>query len=134
MYNPGKIITILALFVLLITAPILLNIGKASEPPAPSLDTAAIEQLDEKQCIESTEFMRKHHPKLLSDWREQAVREGETEYISSSGETWEMSLENNCLQCHSNRSEFCDSCHTYTAVELYCWDCHDGAKGAGAAK
>ena len=98
MYNPGKIITILALFVLLITAPILLNIGKASEPPAPSLDTAAIEQLDEKQCIESKEFMRKHHPKLLSDWREQAVREGETEYISSSGETWEMSLENNCLQ------------------------------------
>ena len=134
MYNPGKIITILALFVLLITAPILLNIGKASEPPAPSLDTTAIEQLDEKQCIESTEFMRTHHPKLLSDWREQAVREGETEYISSSGAAWEMSLENNCLQCHSNRSEFCDSCHTYTAVELYCWDCHDGTKGAGAAK
>jgi len=59
MYNPGKIITILVLFVLLITAPILLNIGKASEPPAPSLDTAAIEQLDEKQCIESKEFMQR---------------------------------------------------------------------------
>ncbi|MGB4303303.1 MAG: sulfate reduction electron transfer complex DsrMKJOP subunit DsrJ [Syntrophomonadaceae bacterium] len=126
MYNGGKIITGLVIFVLLISAPFLLNVGQANELPEISLDTPAINQLSEKQCVESVEFMRSQHPQLLNDWRDQVVREGESIYVSSSGERYEMSLDNNCLQCHSNQSQFCDACHTYTSVELYCWDCHGG--------
>lgn len=126
MYNGGKIITGLIIFVLLISAPFLLNVGQANELPDISLDTPAINQLSEKQCVESVEFMRSQHPQLLNDWRDHVVREGESIYVSSSGERYEMSLDNNCLQCHSNQSQFCDACHTYTSVELYCWDCHGG--------
>lgn len=126
MYNGGKIITGLIIFVLLISAPFLLNVGQANELPDISLDTPAINQLSEKQCVESVEFMRSQHPQLLNDWRDQVVREGESIYVSSSGKMYEMSLDNNCLQCHSNQSQFCDACHTYTSVELYCWDCHGG--------
>lgn len=126
MYNGGKIITGLVIFVLLISAPFLLNVGQANELPEISLDTPAINQLSEKQCVESVEFMRSQHPQLLNDWRDQVVREGESIYVSSSGKMYEMSLDNNCLQCHSNQSQFCDACHTYTSVELYCWDCHGG--------
>ena len=126
MYNGGKIITGLIIFVLLISAPFWLNVGQANELPDISLDTPAINQLSEKQCVESVEFMRSQHPQLLDDWRDQVVREGQTVYISSTGEEYEMSLDNSCLQCHSNQSQFCDACHNYTSVELYCWDCHGG--------
>ncbi|MBW2266037.1 MAG: hypothetical protein JRF28_07735 [Deltaproteobacteria bacterium] len=37
-----------------------------------------------------------------------------------------MSLQNTCMSdnCHAKKTEFCDQCHDYTAVEPYCWDCH----------
>lgn len=126
MYNGGKIITGLIIFILLVSAPFLLNVGQANVLPEISLDTPAINQLSDKQCVESVEFMRSQHPQLLNDWRDRVVREGESVYVSSSGEKYEMSLDNNCLQCHSNQSQFCDACHNYTSVELYCWDCHGG--------
>ena len=76
MYNGGKIITGLIIFVLLISAPFWLNVSQANELPDISLDTPAINQLSEKQCVESVEFMRSQHPQLLNDWRDQVVREG----------------------------------------------------------
>lgn len=129
MYNGKKIILGLVIFVLFFTSPFLINIGKANEKPEVSMDTPVISQLDEKQCIESAEYMRANHMKLLNEWRDQAVREGQTVYISNSGKKYEISLENGCLECHSNQEQFCDSCHTYSEVEPYCWDCHNGAKG-----
>ncbi|HWQ74791.1 MAG TPA: sulfate reduction electron transfer complex DsrMKJOP subunit DsrJ [Syntrophomonas sp.] len=131
MYNGGKIIAGLAIFVALVTSPFLMNIGKADEAPQPNLDTPAINQMSQKQCVESAEFMRTEHMQMLNEWRDQVVRNGDTVYVSSSGQEYEMSLENSCLQCHSNKEEFCDSCHTYASVEPYCWDCHTYTKGAG---
>lgn len=131
MYNGGKIIAGLAIFVALVTSPFLMNIGKADEAPQPNLDTPAINQMSQKQCVESAEFMRTEHMQMLNQWRDQVVRNGDTVYVSSSGQEYEMSLENSCLQCHSNKEEFCDSCHTYANVEPYCWDCHTYTKGAG---
>ena len=131
MYNSRNIIIGLVIFVLAVTSPFLLNIGKANLPPVLNLDTPVINQLHEKQCVESAEFMRTNHPQLLSDWRDQVVREGQTVYVSNAGIEYAMGLETNCLQCHSNKSQFCDSCHTYADVEPYCWDCHNDTKGAG---
>ena len=29
-----------------------------------------------------------------------------------------------CLDCHKNKSNFCDKCHDYMGVKPYCWECH----------
>ena len=134
MYNGKKIILGLVIFVLLVTSPVLANIGKQNEPPEIDLDTPAISQLEQRQCVESPEYMLANHMRTLNEWRDKALREGKTVYISDSGKEYEMSLENGCLQCHSNQEQFCDSCHTYTEVEPYCWDCHNGSKGADLEK
>jgi hypothetical protein len=130
MHNGGKIIAGLIVFLLLITSPFLLRVGKANVAPQPSLDTPVINQMSDKQCVESAEFMRSEHMQMLNDWRDEVVRNGKTVYVSSSGKEYDMNLENGCLECHSNKQEFCDSCHTYTAVDPYCWECHIDTKGA----
>jgi hypothetical protein len=131
MYNGGKVVAGLAIFAVIITSPFLLNIGRAHEAPQPSLDTPVINQMRDRQCVESAEYMRTEHMQMLNNWRDQVVRNGETFYVSSSGREYTMSLENGCLECHSNQQEFCASCHTYANVDPYCWDCHTDGKGAG---
>ena len=74
----------------------------------------------------SDEYMKDNHMQLLDEWRNDVVRDGSREYESASGQVYEKSLDGTCLECHSNREEFCDSCHDYASVDPYCWDCHDG--------
>ncbi len=124
MYDTGKIIVGLAIFVGLVTAPIWLNKGKAAPKPTPKLDTPVIQQLEKKECVESREFMRSTHMQLLNQWRDQALRKGVRTYINKKGEKILISLQNTCMKCHSNKEQFCDVCHNYTDVKPYCWDCH----------
>jgi hypothetical protein len=28
------------------------------------------------------------------------------------------------MDCHSDKTKFCDQCHNYLSVNPYCWDCH----------
>ena len=35
-----------------------------------------------------------------------------------------MSLTRGCLDCHSNKAEFCDRCHASAGVTPKCFDCH----------
>ncbi|MDR0434094.1 MAG: sulfate reduction electron transfer complex DsrMKJOP subunit DsrJ [Gracilibacteraceae bacterium] len=130
MYKGGRIIAFLLVFCLLATAPFWLSIGRAEGAPLLSLDTPVISQLAEPRCVEDAAYMRAEHMRLLNEWRDQAVREGRLEYINSGGEIFTLSLDESCLQCHSNRAEFCDACHNYAAVDPYCWDCHDGGAAA----
>ncbi len=124
MYDKGKIIAGLIIFIVLVTFPFLYNIGKVSAKPEPKIDTPVIEQLKEKECIESKDFMKANHMQLLDKWRDMAVRDGERVYVNSKGKKYEISLQNTCLKCHSNKKEFCDKCHNYMSVKTYCWDCH----------
>ncbi|OIQ07923.1 hypothetical protein MTCOM_15860 [Moorella thermoacetica] len=125
MYRDARyIITGLVIFVGLMTFPFWSNAGRAAPAPAPNLDTPAIRQLPSKQCIEATQYMRAYHMQLLNDWRTQVVRDGKEIYVASDGKQYTMSLENTCFQCHSNKAEFCDQCHTYAGVEPDCWSCH----------
>lgn len=126
MYKGGRIILFAGLFVLLMAVPLIVNLGNATAAPTPSTDTPAIDALSEKRCVESTEYMRSSHMQLLDEWRNDVVRDGSREYESASGQVYEKSLDGTCLECHSNREEFCDSCHDYASVDPYCWDCHDG--------
>ncbi|MDH4262898.1 MAG: sulfate reduction electron transfer complex DsrMKJOP subunit DsrJ [Spirochaetia bacterium] len=75
-------------------------------------------------CIEDRAFMRAKHMKLLNHWRNEVVRENKKTYINSKGEHFNKSLTGTCLKCHSNKEEFCDSCHTSAGVKPYCFDCH----------
>src|SRR3989304_2441093 len=110
MYNGSKIIAGLIIFVALATFPFLYNIGKVNAKPELKIDTPVIEQLKEKECVESEEFMKANHMQLLNKWRDMAVRDGERVYVNSKGEKYEISLQNTCLKCHSNKKEFCDKC------------------------
>ena len=73
------------------------------------------------------------HMKLLNEWRTQVVRNNMRMYVASDGKTYEMSLQNECMQCHSNKSQFCDKCHDYAGLEHgsdpYCLELSHCSKG-----
>ncbi|HBV87895.1 sulfate reduction electron transfer complex DsrMKJOP subunit DsrJ [Desulfosporosinus sp. BICA1-9] len=134
MYKGGKIIASLVVFVALMSLPFFYNIGKSNKGPVINLNTPAIQQLAVKQCVEPVEWMRPNHMKLLSQWREEAVRNGKTVYINSQGKSFENSLQT-CVNCHfdpasKESDQFCVSCHTHTAVNPNCWSCHIWPKQA----
>ena len=130
MYNAGKIIIGLIIFLGLVTFPILYNGGKATAKPDPKIDTPEILKLpeNERKCVESKAFMTKEHMKLLNEWRDWVVRDGNGVYTNTEGKIFTMSLQNTCMKCHSNKTKFCDECHNYAAVKPYCWDCHIAPK------
>ena len=133
MYNGGKIIIGLAIFVAFVTLPFYNNFGKANAKPEPKTDTPAIKevqaQLGKKEvCIEPKAVMKGEHMQMLNNWRDSVVRDGNRIYVASDGKHYNMSLQNTCMKCHSNKKEFCDKCHNYMAVTPYCWDCHIAPK------
>lgn len=93
-----------------------------------------IQQAKGDQCVEDTDFMRKNHMKVLNHQRDKTVHEGIR--------TKQHSLKN-CIECHATPNEkgersvlgkdnFCQSCHTYAAVQIDCFQCHS-SKPAGTA-
>jgi hypothetical protein len=120
MHDGGKIIAGLVVFLILVTFPIWSNLasGQAVDVPEPKIIT------DETECVAPTDYIRSSHMALLNEWRDLVVREGNRVYISASGNEHPMSLTDGCLNCHSNKTEFCDECHNYLGVKPYCWDCH----------
>lgn len=133
LYDGGKIIIGLVIFVAFATFPFYYNIGKVNAKPEPKTDTPAIQEWEKqngkKECVESKEFMRTEHMQLLNNWRDSVVRDGYRGYISdTSQKRFNMSLQNECMRCHSNKKKFCDECHNYMAVKPYCFDCHIAPK------
>jgi hypothetical protein len=130
MYNGGKIIIGLIVFVGLLVFPYFLDMGKPVTKPDPKIDTPEILKLpvSERKCVESKAFMTKEHMKLLNQWRDWYVRDGDSIYINTEGKRYTISLQNTCMKCHSNKTKFCDECHNYAAVSPYCWDCHIAPK------
>lgn len=120
MFDTKKIIIGLAVFLLLATSPLWYSLaaGEAASPPELEIVTEA------EECVEPASYMRAEHMELLSEWRGLVVRESERTYIAGDGQEHEISLTGTCLDCHSNKSEFCDVCHDYAGVEPNCWQCH----------
>ena len=121
LYDKEKIIAGLVIFLALFTFPFWYNHGKAAPAPKRVLTkeakTAGV-------CIRSTDYMKAEHMQILNDWRDIVTRDGQRLYVNPEGKEFEMSLSNTCLDCHANKTEFCDRCHNYTSVTPYCWDCH----------
>ena len=124
LYDGGKVFVGLVIFVGLFLSPFIFGMAKPGKAPDPKIDTPTIQALAVKKCVESKDFMRTTHMKLLDDWRDQAVREGDRKYVNAEEQEFTISLQNTCMKCHSNKKNFCDECHTYMAVKPYCWDCH----------
>ncbi len=118
-----KIFAGLAVFLALVALPFWYG-GRERPAPVLDLDTPAIRQLPERKCVEATPFMRANHMRLLNDWRDLVVREGERTYTAADGKLYEISLTGTCLKCHSNKETFCDRCHDYAGVTPSCWNCH----------
>ena len=119
MSDMWKIILGVLIFLVLVTYPIWYGLFCGRGAP-PELEKAATGT----ECVESTEYMRDSHMTLINEWRDSVVRDGNRVYTNSQGKQYAMSLQNTCLQCHQNRKNFCDRCHTYVSVAPNCWDCH----------
>lgn len=124
MYNGRSILAGLIIFIAVVTFPFWYGSGKAVSAPDPQIDTPSIRALEQKKCIEATAYMRSVHMHLLRDWRNHVVRSGKRVYVAEDGKMYNMSLQNTCMSCHSNKSQFCDRCHDYAGVKPNCWSCH----------
>ena len=118
MYDKGMILTGLFIFVLIVTFPIWYNHGVAGDVPKPELPK------DSKQCVLPATEMRSSHMQLLNEWRDEVLRTGDRSYFDLEGKKYQKSLQNACMRCHTSKKKFCDTCHVYTSVSPYCWDCH----------
>jgi hypothetical protein len=121
MNDKGKIVTGLAIFVAMVTFPFWYNLGKAAPAPEVVLTEQAKAAVE---CVMPKAEIRTEHMQLLDVWRDTVVRDGQRLYVNAKGKKFDMSLSNTCLECHSNKKDFCDRCHTYASVDPYCWDCH----------
>jgi hypothetical protein len=117
----------LFLFMVLITFPFTWNLFSGVKSKSPDFKLPE----NEKQCVAPAAYMKSSHMQLLLDWRENKVRRNVRIYTTFDGRQIPVSLSGACMdQCHKNKDEFCDRCHSYAGVQgPYCMDCHvDPAK------
>ncbi len=107
---------------LLLFAALLAVTARAQEAGRTPKPTIIIES--QQHCIAPPERMRREHPDML---RHQRVR---TVHLGERGS--KVSL-NACIECHADRQSgsvigsdhaFCQGCHSYAAVHIDCFDCH----------
>lgn len=136
MQKKTNIVVGILVFLLVMAAPIWMNFGKdaADSNVEVSLDTPTINALDEKKCIYDTEYMRENHMEILHQWKVQVVRNDNRIMVTPDGREFEMSLQNTCLDCHSNYDEFCEKCHNANGVDPNCWTCHTNSSTEYGAK
>ncbi len=122
MYDTGKVLLGIVIFLLVVLSPLLYNLGTSSTAEMPELK---LPPNGATECVLDRATMRATHMDMLNEWRDTVVRDGKRYYEDrDTGERKPMSLTLTCLQCHSNKEEFCDACHDYMGVAPYCWDCH----------
>lgn len=101
----------------------------ATRVPKPVIEAAKGEK-----CVESTDFMRRNHMELLKHQRDATMHQGIR--------TKNHSL-NGCIECHASRRDnsvvgsdrnFCQSCHSYAAVNIDCFECHASKPKAPAER
>jgi hypothetical protein len=121
MSDKGKIFLGLILFALLVIFPLIYSFTLGKPGPRPELEMP----VGETECVEAKDYMTAEHMTLLNSWRDLVVREGQKTYVSkATGREFEMSLTRTCMKCHTDRDAFCNRCHTYADVQVYCWECH----------
>jgi hypothetical protein len=96
--------------------------GDAGSTPKPNIIIESSEH-----CVAPPEQMRREHPDMLRHQRDLTVHRGERGR--------KVSL-NACVACHADRRTgsvigsdraFCQGCHSYAAVHIDCFDCHQAS-------
>jgi len=128
MYDAGKILAGLVIFLLLVTMPVWWGLAAGTEARMAQL----VLPEGEPGCVLPTGEMKATHMELLNRWRDLAVRDGQRTMVTWDGRKVGRSLTKSCLGCHKDKEKFCDRCHGYVAVAPYCWDCHVMPKGGGS--
>ena len=81
------------------------------------------------QCVAPPDEMRRNHMEMLKHQRDKTLRLGQRGA--------KVSL-NGCIECHASKrngsvlgsdQNFCQSCHSYAAVKLDCFECHQPKTG-----
>lgn len=91
----------------------------SSRVPQPVIESARGDK-----CVEDPAFMRRNHMELLKHQRDDTLRGGvrATKYSLKA-----------CIECHASQTtgsvtvastNFCQSCHSYAAVKIDCFECH----------
>jgi hypothetical protein len=101
------------------------GLAAAGNPILPVIPEAQARFSEAQGCVEPTDEMRKNHMEYILHQRDETVHEGIR--------TTQYSL-NECINCHvsdapdaprvSSEEHFCNSCHTYAAVSIDCFQCH----------
>ncbi len=129
MYNKGFIITGLVIFVVIVTFPVWFNGLSAGDLPKPELPPGG-----EKNCVAPASEMRDNHMKLLNEWRNSVLRDADRVIVEVDGKKYRKGLQMACMQCHTSKAKFCDTCHEYASVKPTCWDCHLTPEAAAEKK
>ena len=118
-----------------LAALVLITLALSAAVNAAGVPRPVIDIAKPGQCIDTPEVMRRTHMDLLKHQRDKTMREGERHS--------KVSL-NGCIECHASKQNgsvlggpdnFCQGCHSYAAVKLDCFECHQpkaGYKAAGA--
>jgi hypothetical protein len=106
--------------------------GGADGKPVASPLQPAIEAARGGPCVADPAFMRRNHPDLLKHQRNETVHLGVRDARASL---------KGCIGCHASaqtggvaeaKTDFCVSCHNFTAVQVDCFECHSSKpQGAG---
>lgn len=128
LYDAGKILAGLGLFLVLVTGPVWWNVAAGTDTEMPEL----VMPEGQPGCVLPVGEMRASHMELLNDWRDSVVRDGERVMTTWDGRETRKSLTKSCLGCHTDQEKFCDRCHDYVGVTPYCWDCHLGPNGGAS--
>jgi len=93
--------------------------GKSSRVPKPVVEAAK-----GGQCVEPAADMRRNHMEYLKHQRDDTMHGGVR------GAKYSLKA---CIECHASPAtnsvtaaptNFCISCHSYTAVKVDCFECH----------
>lgn len=98
--------------------------GEGARTPKPVIEIAG-----EGKCVAPPDEMRRNHMEMLKHQRDRTLRQG------IRGEPASL---NACIECHASKktgsvlgasesgkgSNFCETCHSYVAVKLDCFECH----------
>jgi len=112
----------LRMMLVLLTVVLLSSTTAMAEVPSPTIPKGNADQ-----CVKPTQEMRVNHMEYILHQRDDTMHKGiRTEQFSFK----------KCINCHTVKDDagkvvtikderhFCNSCHTYVAVKIDCFECH----------
>jgi hypothetical protein len=117
----------------LLLCGVVVAVNAADEAASSRVPKPVLTDKQGDKCVADTAFMVRNHMDMLKHHRDQTVHEGIR--------TKQYSLQN-CINCHASKKNgavigtnenFCQTCHSYAAVKLDCFECHSTKPKGNAA-